>query len=439
VRGKPGQGDARSAGGLREMMTARTVRAIGAVAGAVALLFATPATAGMGDGIRLGSGDGVLHPFVEITARYDSNVYTTDAGAQGDMVFHFRPGLKLDVPGEMVAIDARAAIERVQYLGLGDNTSSISGWWGDAGLRLSVNPKGRVAFELREAFRRSNQVQSMSLATPAIANYNMLSATVPFMPGGGALVFALGGDWAVEAYEPLAGSGFCATTASLASDPSCNSAILKKLGYSDLQGRGSVIWKFLPRTQATLDAGYSKRIPNDTALSPEINTVRVLAGLSGLVTTQFGATIRAGYGAASGTGVDYGTWLATVEAEWIPVMEASIKAAWSHGIGTEPQRQYSVYSMNRLSADAQYKVARRYTAKLSGRMDMLAYQVTGNDTTARVVVVEPSVDAEVAKWLHADVGYTFTQRTTDYGLPGTEPVTFDFTRHAVFLRASVIY
>ena len=427
-------------------MTARTFRGIGFAAGALALMFAAPASAGVGDGIRIGGSDGVLHPFLEITARYDSNVYTTDAGAaQGDLAFHFRPGLKLDVPGEMVAVDARAAVERVQYLGMGDNTADISGWWGDAGLRLSVNPKGRVAFELREAFRRSNQVQALSLATPAIANYNMLSVTVPFMPGGGALIFALGGDWAIESYEPLAGDGLCAS-GGLAGDPSCDSESLKKLGYSDLQGRGSAIWKFLPRTQATFDAGYSMRLPNETdplapGYSPEIATLRLVAGLSGLVTTQFGATIRAGYGAtmAEGTSYDVGTWLATVEAEWIPVAEASVKAGYSRNLGTEPGAAYAVYTMHRLSADAQYKVARRYTAKLGVRYDMVAYQVTGNDTTARVLLIEPSLQAEVAKWLHADLGYTLTNRDSTYGGVGSEPATFDYTRHAVFLRASVIY
>ena len=309
-----------------------------------------------------------------------------DSGAQGDLIFHFRPGVKVDVPGEVVAVDARAAVERVQYLGMGDNTADISGWWGDAGLRLSVNPKGRVAFELRDVFRRSNEVQALSLSLPALANYNMLSATVPFMPGGGALIFALGGDWAIEGYEPLGGSGLCVQDPALATDPSCNTETLKKLGYTDLQGRGSAIWKFLPRTQATFDAGYSVRVPNDTVYSPEISTLRVVAGLSGLVTTQFGATIRAGYGATSGSDSDFGTWLATVEAEWIPVPEASVKAGYSHNVGTEPGALWAVYSVNRLSIDAQYKVARRYTASLSVRYDMVAYQVTGNDTTANVLL-----------------------------------------------------
>jgi hypothetical protein len=432
-------------------MTARITRVGGVIFGALALIVAAPASAGVGDGIRLGAGEGVVHPFVEISAGFDSNVFSTDTGsAQSALVFHFRPGVKLDVPGEMVLIDARAALEWVQYAAMGATAPDISGLWGDAGLRLSVNPKGRVAFELREAFRRSNQVQSLSLSTPAIANYNLLSATVPFMPGGGALIFALGGDWGVEAYQPWAGSGYVCAPASPTTPPAadpCSSEYLKNLGYTDVQGRGSVIWKFLPRTQATLDVGYSQRIPNKetlpsgAVLSPKIGTVRALAGVSGLVTTQFGATIRAGYGATSGDDsiYNYGTWLATVEAEWLPVAEASVKFGYTHGLGTEAGALYAVYSMNRYSADAQYKVQRRYTAKLGARFDQIAYQVEGNPTTANILAIEPSLKAEVARWLHADLGYTFTKRTTDYGRPGTKPETFDYDRHAVFLRASVIY
>jgi hypothetical protein len=419
-------------------MSVMIEKTIASVAVAAALLAAAPARAGMGDGIRIGA-DGALHPFLELAATYDSNVYAVASGDKGDLVLHVRPGLKLDVPGEFMMVDARAAAERVQYLGLTSGAPSISGWWGDAGLRLSINPKGRVAFELRDAFRRSNQVQALSLAAPAVANYNMLSATLPFMPGGGALVFALGGDWAVEAYEPLGGSGaWCDPALSI----SCTSAGLKKLGYSDVQGRGSVIWKFLPRTQAALDVGYSRRIPSDETISPKVDTLRVLAGASGLVTTQFGATIRAGYGKSTGDGgLDFGTWLATVEGEWLPVAEASFKVGYSHGIGTEPTAAYAVYSIDRVSADLLYKVARRYTLKLGARMDQLAYQVTGNDTTARIVMVEPGVDAEVTRWLRAGVSYAFSKRTTDFKLVGatSEPSTFNFTRHAATFLLSVIY
>jgi len=333
----------------------------------------------------------------------------------------------------MIALDARAAVERVQYMGLPEEAvSSLNGWWADAGLRLSINRKGRVGFEIRDSFRRSNQAQALSLATPAIANYNSLALTLPFTPAGGALIFAVGGDWAVESYEPVAGSG---ASCDPVVDPSCSSDNLKKFGYNEVQGRASAIWRFLPRTRATFDVGYFKRIPNDEILSPEVSGIRVLAGLSGLVTTQFGATLRAGYGATFGD-ADYKTWLATVEGEWMPVTEASVRAGYSHGIGTDPGRAYAVYATNRISLDGKYQFARRITVRAAARYDMITYEA-GTDTQTKVLVAEPSVDAEVAKWMSASVGYTYTNRASE-GSGSTLP-THAYDRHEVFIRASLKY
>lgn len=424
-------------------MTART-SSIAAVAAAL-LLTAPPARAGLGDGIRVGSGEGVLHPFVELALRYDSNVYATDAGDPiGDAILHIRPGLKLQVPGEFLAIDARAAVEWVQYLGLDSAAPEISAPWGDAGLRLTLNPKGRIALELTEAFKRSNEVQALSLAIPAISNYNMLSATVPFTPGGGALVFAVGGDWALETYEPIAEDGWACGGSSGCQD------VLSDLGYQDVQGRGSVTWRFLPRTQAALDLGYSRRIPNDTVLSPEIATLRAVAGLSGLVTTQFGMVLKAGWAqamgdanVAGGDAYDTGTWLATVEGEWMPVAGASVKAGYSHALGTESGNAFAVYSVHRITGSAKYRFAQRYTASLDARYDLVTYEVTGNDSTATLLSIAPALRAELARWLRAEVGYTFTKRATDFAVAGwtadQEPGTFDYDRHVGFVRVSVIY
>jgi hypothetical protein len=374
----------------------------------------------------------VLHAFADVDATFDSNAYTTTTGTASDLVFHVRPGLKLDIPGDMVAIDALAAVERVQYMGLNADTSSLNGWWADAGLRLSVNPKGRVGFELRDAFRRSNRAAALSLATPAIANNNLLSATLPFTPGGGALVFAVGGDWSVESYEPISGSG---ASCDPLVDPACDSSVLKKLGYNEFQARGSAIWKFLPRTRSTFDVGYFKRLPNDTLYSPEVSGLRAVAGLNGLVTTQFGMTVRAGYGTTFGDN-SFGTWLASVEGEWLPVSEASVRAGYSHSIGTDPGTDYSVYATNRVYVDARYQFARRITVQAEVRYDKTDYEATVK-TSTNVLTVEPSIDAEVAKWMRASVGYTYTDRSSS-GARADLP-TFNYKRNEVYIRASILY
>lgn len=403
------------------------------VASVAALALAAPASAGAGNGIRLGGGEGVLHPFLDLEARWDSNAYSVETGGVGDLVLHVRPGLRVSVPSDLVAIDARAAFEWLQYMGISESGSrDLSTWWADAGLRLSVNRKGRVGFELRDAFRRSNQPQSLSLATPAIANYNSLALTLPFAPAGGALIFAVGGDWAVEAYEP---AGIDAVSCDPVVNPACDSDNLSKYGYNEVQGRGSAIWRFLPRTKATFDLGYFSRIPNDTALSPEVSGMRAYAGLSGLVTTQFGATIRAGYGTTFGD-VQYGTWLATVEGEWLPVADASLRLAYSHSLGTDPGTAYAVYGTHRFSVDGKYKFARRVTVRAGVRYDKVSFEA-GTDTTTDVLVVEPGIDAEIAKWMSASVGYRFSKRTSDG--EGADLPTFNYDRSEAFVRVSLTY
>ncbi len=399
---------------------------------AVAMGVAHPALGAIGDGIRLGSGEGVLHAFADVDATYDSNAYTTSTGAAADLVLHARPGLKLDIPGDTVAVDALAAVERVQYAGINANTSSLNSWWADGGLRISVNPKGRVGFELRDAFRRSNRAAALSLATPAIANNNTVSATHPFTPGGGALVFAVGGDWALESYEPISGSG---ASCDPAIDPACDSAVVKKLGYNEFQGRASAIWKFLPRTRSTFDVGYFKRLPKDKAYSPEVSGLRAVAGLNGLVTTQFGMTVRAGYGTTLGD-KSFGTLLASAELEWLPVTEASVRAGYSRSIGTDPGAAYSVYQTNRFFLDARYQFARRITVQAEARYDMTDYEATVK-TSTKVLTVEPSIDAEVAKWMRASVGYTYTDRSSS-GANADLP-TFNYKRNEVYIRASILY
>src|SRR5512138_2047745 len=102
--------------GIEGEMTARIFKFVGMVACALTLAVAAPARAGIGEGIRLGTGEGVLHPFLEVSAGFDSNVFATNSGSAGAMAFHIRPGLKLDVPDELLVIDARAAVEWVQYV-----------------------------------------------------------------------------------------------------------------------------------------------------------------------------------------------------------------------------------------------------------------------------------------------------------------------------------
>src|SRR5512132_3356813 len=107
-----------------------TSNAAGLLAAFLALA-AAPAGASPGNGIRLGGAEGRLHPYLDLEARWDSNVNfatstpalegaTPQGKVLGDLILHVRPGFTLKVPGELVAVELDANADWAQYLGLED-------------------------------------------------------------------------------------------------------------------------------------------------------------------------------------------------------------------------------------------------------------------------------------------------------------------------------
>src|SRR2546423_1099118 len=75
-------------------------------------------------------GDGRLHPYFDLETVYDTaaqlqlNADNTSASGVGDLILHFRPGVKLDIPSPYVALTLGAAGEYLVYTGLNSNTAS---------------------------------------------------------------------------------------------------------------------------------------------------------------------------------------------------------------------------------------------------------------------------------------------------------------------------
>ena len=102
----------------------RWTKALSAV-GAIALAFA--AQAAPGDGVRLGGAEARLHPFIDLETRYDSNVnYTPANKAIADLILHVRPGLELQAPGDVAAVEFAGALDWAQYMGIDGDTKGLS-------------------------------------------------------------------------------------------------------------------------------------------------------------------------------------------------------------------------------------------------------------------------------------------------------------------------
>jgi hypothetical protein len=393
------------------------------LAGAAAVAEATA-----GNGLRLGGSDGRLHPFLDLEARYDSNVsYSAENAAIADVILHLRPGLELEVAGDLAAVEFSGALDFAENLGVEDaGTKDLSRMYADAGFAAMFNRRGAVSLRLDDDFRR--QVSTTSIAAAAVAvvaNTNVLSVAVPWKPGGGALLVTATGQWLVETYEEYK------------DDPGFDVA---DLGYSQFRGGGEVQWRFLPRTSALLSAGYFTRVPNVSTLGQEASGADVLAGLTGLLTQRISATAKVGYGATStttragqdGAGPvetrDSSSVLADVSLEWLPFEALSLRTGYARASGIDPTE--AAFVSNGVSAGLRLKLAERFAFRSALRLERLTFDARPGDVT--YLRVDPTVEGAVGRWLTVGLGYVYSARSTSGDAP-------DYSKSEAFLSLGLTY
>lgn len=406
-----------------------------ALAAAIAAALAFAAQAAPGNGIRLGGSDARLHPFLDLEGRYDSNVaYTPSNQAVGDVILHVRPGLELKAPGDVAALEFSGALDWAQYLGAEKDTTNLSKLYANAALAAAFNRTGAVSPRIDNAFAR--QVSTTSLAatsTAVISNQNTLSLSVPWKPGGGALVLAANGQWMVESYEKygdVSGAG------------------LSDLGYNQYRGGGELQWRFLPRTSGLLQASYYARQPNAAHGAGDATGYDVVAGVTGLMTQRISATAKAGYGASTVSdargalgavtvaGGTISSFLADLGAEWLPLDTLSFRVGYTRTIGMDPT--VSGYTADGVSGGFKLKLAERFMFRAGVRWDHLAFDsTTVNGATTDFLRVDPAVEGQFGRWLNVAVGYVYSSRTADWRNATAAPP--GYSKNEAFLKVGFTY
>ncbi|HSN90597.1 MAG TPA: hypothetical protein VLS93_05175 [Anaeromyxobacteraceae bacterium] len=406
----------------------RTARGLGAAAVAAVLAIAPTARAGPGAGIRFGGG--VLHPYLEIEPRWDSNVML-DAGQEiADAVVAVRPGARFEREGTRLALRIDGRLSVVRFMGLEGDTADLSRLDATAEVALEANRDGALGLELGDRFTRGVESLSLSLPNAVVSSANALRLRVPWRPGGGALELAAGGEWIRESFEPYLEGFVCAPVL-----PGCDSATLAGLGYHELRGNGEVRWRFLPRTAARLRGTWVERLPDDTALSDDGSAVKVMGGLSGLVTSRFAATLEAGFGDTLGSAAEpYSSWLANVELEWIGGEKRRVRVGYTHGFEFDPGSATSLYGSDRVFLDARAAFG-RFSLALAASWDRLDYVLT--DATSQIVRAEPRLESAVARWLWLGLGYRYTARSSSGSLASLP--SWEYARNEAWLSARLEY
>jgi hypothetical protein len=348
----------------------------------------------------------------------------------GDLIVAVRPGARFEAEGSRLAIRFDGRLSVVRYLGLEGDTTDLSRLDGFAELGLEANADGALGLELEERFTRGTETLSLSLPNAVISNANVLRLRVPYRPGAGALELSAGGEWILESFEPYLEGFVC--------DPAlagCDSDTLAGLGYDEYRGTGEVRWRFLPRTAASLRATWVQRMPNDPALSNDGSAVKAMAGVSGLVTSRFAATLEAGYGDTfESFGEPYASWLANVQLEWIAAEDRRVKVGYVHGFEFDPGQATSLYGSDRAFLEARAGFGRIALA-LGAGWDRLDYVL--GDSTSQVVRVEPRVEMALARWFRLGLGYRYTGRSATGTLASLS--SWEYTKNEAWLAARLEY
>jgi hypothetical protein len=394
---------------------------------------------GDNNGIRFGPGR--LHPYFDLEGRYDSaaiyvpsvvNDPASPYQLKPEILMHFRPGFRLDVPGTDVTFGLNGFYDYVWYTGLltsGSSTASHSEAGAD--MHAEVNREGTVGLEVADKFARSQMPQDIGVGVAVISLYNQLRLTAPIRPGGRAFEIRPHGDYTVEffgSYSGIPGGiGPCppGTCPGNPSDPGVND-------YQNYAGGVDIHWKFLPQTALVFESNFEGRSyfhPDSSVVAPG-KILKLVAGAQGLVTPKIQAILKAGYaigfdGAAS-------TFIGRAEMTWTPNELSAI----TPGVLRDVNNAVGAASATDLRAYLNSKtfLIGRLGLHLNFAYDLISF-TQGRGQSDQLFSVDLGPDFGVTRWFILSAGYVLSKRTSDY----TDSLPLNFTRNEAYLRLTFTY
>ncbi|HEX4620055.1 MAG TPA: outer membrane beta-barrel protein, partial [Myxococcaceae bacterium] len=371
------------------------------VAAASVFALALPARAQVAGDNGIKVGDGRLHPFFDLEGAYDSaaGFFGTAGGnavLSGEIVTHFRPGLRLEMPSNLVNLNLGGDIDYVYYTGLiSPGSSAASHLEASANLEADFNKAGAVEFEIGDNFSRLDRTTNVALGVGILSLYNEAHASLPIHPGGGALEITPKGSVSFEQYTPLS-----TITVAGCTDPSCNPALVSNFNYLDLNGGLSGLWRFLPKTALSIDATYDARGYQNDPHSAQL--LHGYLGLVGLVTAKLAVVAKAGW-AQDFAGSNAKTVVGQAEVNYLLSDTSNIKAGYFRDLSPVPE--YGMFGDDRVYAEAKFFLGGRLTLRAYGAFDNLTFYGTPARTD-QVVTVDAGPAYQFTRWLIAAAGYT---------------------------------
>jgi hypothetical protein len=401
--------------------------------------------------------DGVeFHPYATVATAYQSNVFFSDSSDAGGTID--APILRVGVgaaietenaqrqaamgpegeaAGRKVAFKGDFNLTWNQFLSSDDNVSEQSDLGAQALVDAKFNPDGVFTFNIRDGYIRS--VTPPRVITPEDVNRhkNELALIAGFRPGGGAIEGHASYTWTIDIFE--------------------RSALEFANRQLHMFGLGAK-WQFLPKTQFSLETGLGFTDP-DSAADPTIKSdatiVRVMGGVSTLLTPRFGVVLRGGYGGGYySVGPSFSSYLAQVEGRY--AFGPTVRSAFGYAHDFADSVIANFYVDHTLYGRLTFQLAGRWTGSVKGEVRFREYDYSGmgpvmfqgttfcgnaacttSDRSDVLTRVDAGVDYQLNRWLFLGLAYIFTSDSTDFFIATMgDTDQAEFTWHEIALQAA---
>ena len=408
---------------------------------AVGVLCTSGAAAAEGNGIKVG--ESRLHPYFDLEGRFDSAAAVVGAGAGsngtklvGDLVIHFRPGVKLESPPDAnFVVQMNAALDYNLFTGFVDaGTRQQSRLQGNAALDLTMNRNGLLTVEVGDNFARSDRSATAVLGVGVMSLFNDAKLQLDIKPGG-ALEIDPSYHLTTEFFSPLF-TLYTRPPNCPVGDASCDPNSVSGLNYLNhtfgLAGR----WRFLPKTALVLDTSYIIRTYVNGGSGQQIGLLKTMVGLAGLITTHIATVLKIGW-AQDVTTSSYSSIIAQAEVSYLVSESAQARLGYLRSADPVGGR-FVTFGDDRIYLDGRVLVGGKLTLRSYLSFDNISFRAGGGNTarTDKNFTADAGADYEIKQWLTAGVGYVFTNRSSPAG--ATLNLT-NFQRHEIYAKVLFIY
>ncbi len=338
-----------------------------------------------------------LYPALSLLETYDSNIFLTAGDEKDDFITDIRPTLKIVLPLRNFYLQAEGSADFIDYL----NNDSEDNKVFKAAATAGANFPGGLGLVIADTFNRGyiNKQEDFSVAE----YYDIKQMYVN-------LSYAIRGDFKVE----LEYFNYLFTYAET-----------DDLDRGENTFAGTLFVKFLPKTSALLEIGYS-----DIAYSADSFTYKdniafqVRGGLMWTMTGKTTGELRIGYQRKSYNSESLGDGN-NVVAAWKISTEFSkytfLDSQLTRGTYESDYPNNPYFLSTRLNVDLSHK----FTYKISGlvglrwRQDAYPNETTENDETGKrtdnIIGADIGVKFQMLRWLSLKVEYNISHRTSEFG------------------------